>query len=397
MKIGIITYHFPYNCGATLQCMALQTKLEELGHEVCVINYRPWYHQNRYTPLKNPFYFSVKRFHDPAGNFLKRCWHAVDGFLRTVYSWRTYPAISKKEKFFRSFVKRYLHETKVYRTLKSLQKDPPDCDIYISGSDQLWNSGITGGTFDSAYFLNFGDGKVGRMTYSVGANFNKMENPVEALRDLIKQLDVISMREALWMPVVEEAAEGKIPTHLDVDPTLLLTADKYEKFMAKLEPEKEPYILTYTMGGEVQKKVYNGARILSEKLGMKVIDVCGDPNKMNKKVQDNRLCGPSEFLWYIKNADYVVTNSFHGTVFSVIFKKKFITIPHAETGNRVTELLDKLGLSERYHTVTTEAVERITNPIDYEAASMKLQTLRENSVNFLQDSVMKYGKHGGKE
>lgn len=390
MKVGIITYHFPYNCGATLQCFALQTKLEALGHEVCIINYRPWYHQNRYTPLKNPIYFANKRFHDPAGNFLKRCYHAADGFCKTVYAWRHYPKISLKEKKFRPFVKNNLHETKVYRSLKQLQKNPPKCDIYISGSDQLWNAALTNGKFDSAYFLNFGNEKVGRMSYSVGADFSKLQNPETVLEDLVKDLDVISLRESKWLPAVEKAAKGKIPTHIDVDPTLLLDSETYCKHMAQLPEEKEPYILTYSMIGETQKQVYNGARLLSEKLGMKVIDVSGDPTQMNKKVEDNRLCGPDEFLWYVKNASYVVTNSFHGTVFSVIFKKQFVTIPHAITGNRVTELLDKLGLEKRYNYVTTEAVDEITNEIDYDSVDQKLEGLRKNSIDFLQESIQKY-------
>lgn len=395
MKVGIITYHFPYNCGAALQCLALQTKLEQLGHEVCVINYRPWYHQNRYTPLKNPIYFAGKRFRDPADNLWLRIRHALGGFLRTVSSWRTYPYVSKKENKFRPFVKRYLHETKIYRTLKKLQKDPPKCDIYISGSDQVWNAAITNGVFDSAYFLNFGNVNVGKMTYSVGADFRNLENPAKMLEDLVKDLDVISMREVKYEPVVREAAKGKIETHIDVDPTLLLTAEQYERFMPDMPKEPAPYILTYTMTGETQKQIYNGARILSEKTGLKVIDVSGDPNMMNKKVEDNRLCGPDEFLWYVKNAEYVVTNSFHGTVFSVLFRKKFITIPHAQTGNRVTELLDKLGLSQRYHTVTTAAINRITNDIDYQDAHAKLDALRRNSAEFLQQSVEKYGRKGG--
>lgn len=395
MKVGIITYHFPYNCGAALQCLALQTKLEQLGHEVCVINYRPWYHQNRYTPLKNPVYFAGKRFRDPADSTWQRVKHAGDGFLRTVNSWRTYPKVSLKEKKFRPFVKRYLHETKVYRSLKQLQQDPPACDIYVAGSDQVWNAAITGGIFDSAYFLNFGSAQIGKMTYSVGADFRNLENPAQMLEDLVKDLNVISLREEKWLPAVQEAAKGKIDTHIDVDPTLLLQPEQYERFMPDMPKEPEPYILTYTMTGETQKQIYNGARILSEKTGLKVIDVSGDPNMMNKKVEDNRLCGPDEFLWYVKNAEYVVTNSFHGTVFSVLFRRKFITIPHAQTGNRVTELLDKLGLSQRYHTVTTAAINRITNDIDYDAAHAKLEALRRNSADFLDSSVRKYGRNGG--
>lgn len=389
MKIGIITLHFPYNCGAALQCFALQTKLEELGHEVCVINYRPWYHQNRYTPLKNPIYFGKKRFHDPADNVLKRWYHALDGFCRTVHSWKRYPETVKKEKKFRSFVKTYLHETRVYRTLEQLQKNPPKCDVYIAGSDQLWNSAITNGGFDGAYFLNFGEKSTRRMTYSVGADFSKLADPVAALKTVINKLDIISLREAKWRSVVESATSGQIPIHIDLDPTLLLDRETYIKYMPNMPKIEKPYILTYTMNGETQKQIYNGARILAEKLGMHVIDVSGDPNHMNKKVEDNRLCSPDEFLWYVYHAEYIITNSFHGTVFSVMFQKKFVTIPHAVTGNRVTELLDKLGLSQRYQRITVNAVQEITNKINYEDVMDKLMKLRQDSVDFLNSSINK--------
>ena len=144
--------------------------------------------------------------------------------------------------------------------------------------------------------------------------------------------------------------------------------------------------MTYTMGGETQKQIYNAAKMLSEKLKMRVIDVSGDPGFMNRKVKD-RLCGPDEFVQYIKNASYVVTNSFHGTVFSILFQKKFVTIPHAVTGNRVTELLDKLGLSERYFKLTQDAVDAVTNEIAYDGVVEKLEELRGESRKFLQESL----------
>lgn len=388
MKVGIITFHFPYNCGAVLQCFALQTVLESMDHEVSVINYRPWYHQNRYTPLKNPVYWGGRCFANPGKTIIHRLYHGADGFLRTVHSWKNYPEASKKEKKFRPFVKKYLNETKVYRTLKDLQKTPPVCGAYIAGSDQLWNTAITNGGFDGAYFLKFGSKDTLRMTYSVGVDFSKITNPEKTLMEYLQGLDVISMREEKWRPVVEKATAGKIPIHIDLDPTLLLKAEDYtNRLTQELPVESEPYILTYTMGGETQKQIYNAAKILSEKLKIRVIDISGDPGFMNRKVEDNRLCGPDEFVQYIKNASYVVTNSFHGTVFSVLFQKKFVTIPHAVTGNRVTELLDKLGLSERYFKLTQDAVDAVTNEIEYDGVMEKLEMLREESREFLKESL----------
>lgn len=392
MKVGIITFHFPYNCGAALQCMALQTKLESLGHEVCIINYRPWYHQNRYTPIKNPFYWGKRCFDKENRSYIHKIYKGTKGFLQTVRSWRGYKDIKVKDDKFESFIKKYLHETKVYRTLKQLQDNPPACDVYISGSDQLWNSGLTEGEFDQAYFMKFGSSKTGRMTYSVGTNFTGMENPGEALKELVKDIDIISIRENKWKSVIEEATDGKKEIHNDLDPTLLLKKEDYELKMADGLVKDEPYILTYSMPNETQKQINNGARLLSQKLGIKVIDVCGNPNAMNKKADDSRIVGPDEFLWYVKNADYVLTNSFHGTAFSVIFEKQFMVIPHSATGNRATELLDKIGLSNRYKKITTDAVKEMEKPIDYEIVRKNLDPLRQESIDFLSSSVEKIGR-----
>ena len=388
MKIGIITFHFPYNCGAALQCYALQHKLETMGHEVCIINYRPWYHQNRYTPMKNPVYWGKRCFDKEDGSFAQKCYAGLKGFAKTVYSWKGNAEVKIKDHKFSSFVKANLHETSVYRTLKQLQDNPPDCDIYISGSDQLWNSGLTDGRFDEAYFMKFGKESAGRMTYSVGTNFADLKDPVNTLKELVKGIDFISIRENKWRSVIEEAAGGSIPIHNDLDPTLLLNADDYESVIPDMN-KTEPYILTYSMPNDTQKQINNGARLLSQKLGIKVIDVNGNPNAMNKKAEDSRICGPDEFLWYVKNADYVLTNSFHGTAFSLIFKKQFMVIPHSATGYRATELLDKVGLTSRYKKVTTDAVAEMTKTIDYAAVSDRFEELKSESVDFLTDSIRK--------
>ncbi len=388
MKIGIITFHFPYNCGAALQCMALQTKLESLGHEVYIINYRPWYHQNRYTPIKNPVYWGKRCFDKEKGSFLRKSYKGAKGFAKAILSWSGNGEAKIKEQKFRSFVKNNLHETRVYRTLKQLQDNPPACDVYISGSDQLWNCGLTEGEFDAAYFLKFGQEKTGRMTYSVGTNFTGLEHPEEVLKNLVKDIDFISIRENKWRSVLEKATGENKEIHTDLDPTLLLDKSDYESKIPNMT-KTEPFILTYSMPNETQKQINNGARLLSKELGMKVIDICGNPNGMNKKADDNRICGPDEFLWYIKNADYVLTNSFHGTAFSLIFEKQFMVIPHSATGNRATELLDKVGLTSRYKKITAEAVDEMQTPIDYTAVRERINELRGESVNYLTESLAK--------
>ncbi len=383
MKIGIITFHFPFNCGAVLQCYALSRKLESLGNEAQVINYCPWYHQNRYASYKNPFYYANKKMHEPARNVFTRAYHGAKGFRDTVRSWKNAKPKLVREQKFEAFRKAYLNETRMYRSLRALKALPPKCDLYLAGSDQLWNSKLTDGKFDPAYFLQFGKKKIKRATYAIGSYFDDPAAAKQAIAPMLKSLDAVSLRETRFLPDVLDAAGESVPIHIDVDPTLLLPVEAYEPLLPEAPLETEPYILVYTMPGPAQKQVNEAAKKLAEKTELKLIDVNGNPNAENRKIGDQRIGSPAEFLWYVKNAAYVVTNSFHGTVFSVLFKKRFAVILHKETGNRVSELLDKLGLSDRY-TDKTDEVQRILGlASDWKAVDTALLALRAESERYL--------------
>jgi len=377
MKIGIITFHFPYNCGAVLQCVALQNKLQSMGHEVVVINYKPWYHQNRYIPKKNPMQYAKACFRKRKGNVVLKLASASKGYLKVVKSWKNAYLKEEQDRKFQDFINRNLNVTKVYRTLKALQKNAPKCDLYISGSDQLWNTHITDGRFDEAYFMNFGDKSTKRVTYSVGADFSECKDVEEILTKLLQPVDKIALRERKCYDIVKKCAPDK-EVFITIDPTFLLAKEEYEPIIEKTALEKEPFIFTYTMPNDTQMKVYAAAEMLSKQLGIKVIDASGQPMMANKKIKDNRLCGPDEFLWYMKNADYVLTNSFHGTAFSIIMEKKFFVIPHSKTGNRAVELLEKMGLQDRYTNDGEKAVEGIKEAVDF----VHTRTLKDQLVNY---------------
>ena len=383
MKIGIITFHFPLNCGAALQCYALQTKLTALGHKVEIINYRPWYHQNRYLAFKNPIYFAKRKMREPARNIFTRLYHGAYGFFWTVYSWRKAGVARECTVRFQSFQKKHLNETRVYRTVKALRRRPPKCDLYIAGSDQLWNDKLTDGKLDPAYFLDFGDAKTKRATYAVGTYFAEPASAQNELRTLLEHIDSVSVREEKFLPLIAGAAREGLPFHVDIDPTLLLNAEDYASLLPETPLETKPFILSYTMPGAVQTKVNAAAKALSEATGLHLIDINGNPNAMNRQIKDQRVSSPGEFLWYFRHAAYVVTGSFHGTVFSVLFRKQFMAVLHAETGNRVSELLDRLGLSDRYTEDQNAVASAVAAPIDWDGAEAKLAELRTESFRYL--------------
>jgi len=383
MKIGIITFHFAFNCGAALQCYALQKTLESLGNEAEVINYVPWYHWNRYASRKNPIYYANKKLHEPARNIFTRAYHGVKGFYDTVHSWKNAKTKLPREMKFKTFRKAHLNETRRYSTLRQLRAHPPKCDLYLAGSDQLWNSKLTDGVFDPAYFLDFGKKDVRRATYAIGAYFADPEAAKKSIAPMLKNLDAASLRETRFLRPVLQAADAKTPMHVDVDPTLLLDAAAYEALIPKEPLAQQPFVVIYTMPGPAQKQVNEAAKLLEQRTGLHLIDINGNPNGENCRIRDHRVCSPEEFLWYIKNAEYVLTNSFHGTVFSVLFKKRFATILHKETGNRVSELLDKLGLSGRYTDAAKAVAGILDRPTDWIRAEDALKALRAESLRYL--------------
>ena len=383
MKTGIVTFHFPFNAGAALQCYALSKTLESLGSEVNVIDYTPWYHWNRYAARKNPVYYAKKKLHDPARNIVTRTYHGVKGFYDTVRSWKSGRVRIEREQKYAAFRKAYLHETRTYRTIGQLRKNPPKCDLYLAGSDQLWNSKLTEGKLDPAYFLDFGGDGVRRATYAVGSYFPDPNAAKAAIAPMLKRLDAVSLREAKFLRTVMEAANPDTPMHIDIDPTLLLNAEAYAPLIPDTPLETKPFIVVYTMPGPAQKQVNAAAELLGQQTGLHLIDVNGNPNADNCRIKDHRVCSPEEFLWYIRNAEYVLTNSFHGTAFSLLFRKRFATILHKETGNRVSELLDKLGLSDRYTEETAAVAGILTRPIEWADADAALDALRAESVRYL--------------
>lgn len=384
MKIGIITFHFPYNCGAVLQCYALQHCLKQQGHEVSVINYRLWYHQNRYTPLKNPFQVINTRLRTMPENvgLLRKIKAVAGAFYRTVGYWMRYPENKKQDDLFRLFTDTYLHETRVFRSLKQLQRFCPVCDAYITGSDQLWNAYLTNGDLDPAYFLKFGKEDAVRIAYAVGADFDTVKQIDQILPPLLQGMDAIALRETKCLEKVCQSAPD-IPVTTVIDPTLLLDKEAYHEIEPEKPLEEEPVIFTYTMPNETQKTVYQAALQLAEKLNIKVIDASGQPSLAHHAIADHRTCSPAEFLWYMNHARYVLTNSFHGTAFSVIMEKQFFVIPHSKTGNRAVDMLGRIGLEHRWTATAEEAVASILSPIDYEAVREKRQQLRRDALSYM--------------
>ncbi len=373
MKIGILTFNSAHNYGAVLQAWALQEYLLGEGHQVEIINYRLPAIDNLYSLYKpkNPY---KKRL-------LNKAVHAVQ-YLQVK---KADPLKVKKYRAFEKFINQSLNTTEPITSYSELNQKKFDFDIMIAGSDQIWNGGLTKG-INSAYFLAFGKDSTKRVSYAASIGRDEIPEVEHTLfQRYLRNFDYISVREEKAKEAVSKLTDKEITVVLD--PTLLLNRDKYDKL--KKDPKvKQDYIYVHNVHiTKVDKRLNAMAEEMSKRLGIPIVHNRSDYNFSNelKKFLDG---GPDEFIGYIANAKYVITNSFHATVFSIIYQRNFITIPHFQNPERMRHLLDSLGIGNHLIADTNDLPSDLEElNINYEAVEKAKNPLRETSKVFLKTAI----------
>lgn len=374
-RVGILTFYKSENVGAVLQACALQNTLTGMGYSAQIIQYLDQKKKQSRIP-------KVKRIaHNLWYDVIKR------GLLRDI-KWRRIC----------DFVEKYdtLSE-KAYFSNGAIHRDPPQYEVYITGSDQVWNPGITGN--DETYYLTFAPAETIRMSYGASlGNISVLQRDPEKMAYMLCQLDAISVREQDTACAISDLINK--PVSQVLDPTLLLDAQRWMTFTAPMEAMvKQPYILCYYMPGNpaMERGIRNIAERLREKTKLPIVNIGKkDWHRLRFCKEDLFDHGPLEFLWLMQHASYVVTNSFHGTAFSINFGKPFY-VPTADNESsattrtsRILSLLFALKLEDRL--VPVDADGNITNPkvteqiLDYTEAHSKLKELKDASIAFLQNS-----------
>lgn len=362
MKISVITLHRVTNFGSLLQTYATQKSLEKLGHEAEVVDF---------VPEGLTFYRSVwPKGHSTVKRLIK--------FLPLLFCNTIQFSMSD------SFLRKYINLTdKRFGSYGQLTADLPEADVYLSGSDQVWNTQNSNPPADlGAYYLAFaGDKK--RVAYA--GSFGKDDfstGETAQVTGWLKEYAAISVREDTALDTLRRfGLEG---THV-VDPTLLLTPEEWRRLCAKKAP-KPGYVFIYNLN---RNKVLEEAAVaIAKKKGLRVVNFADTfefvPGAENRFGND-----PLDFLNYLSNADYVVTDSFHGTAFSLNFSKQVLSIPAPKYNCRLESILRLTGCTDRMFTTVEEALEKIETPIDYTAAQEKLQQARTASLAYLKEALEK--------
>jgi hypothetical protein len=362
-KVGILTEHRARNFGSCLQAYALQTAINQMGHEANIVDYRP-------QAIENSFGIFIVDLYKQAGkNPVRLLKFAINTVvfspLRAMREWKFYKF--RKAKFALSKVH--------FKTLTDDVKNQLDYDAYVCGSDQIWNPKITYG-LDEMYFAHPLNGK--HMSYAASIGLSDITGYENDFQRLMEGLEPIAVREESAQRLLQPLTEKKVQVVLD--PTLLIKKEEWMSLFADRERPKQNYILVYSLKVDDEMVAY--ARKLGEEKGLPVVFF--DLRKRYGKNSISKFTAePTEFLYYLYHADYVVTNSFHGTVFSTIFEKQFVCVPMHGTSSRMTDLLKKLGLESR---LIAEGFD-IDATVDFVGAKAILEEEREASWNILKNAL----------
>lgn len=365
-KIGILTFHWADNHGAMLQAYGLKTWLARQRYDPFIVNYSPVRLRGRdwlvpyipFKPLKWRLTYTIQRF---------------------VLNILTGKGWFLQKRNMRQFREDYL--TADHKKLRQLQSlSDIDADALIVGSDQIWNPNITFG-FLPAYFGALGNDRIKkRIAYGASLGSNSLPEEYEAeFARLLDSVDSISVREKGTVEYIKSRFHRKA---VDVmDPVFLLNAQDWLALESR--PVQGNYIFYHE--AEANEDMRRAACKLAEEKGLKVIALAYRITKSPLPFHTVYSAGPAQFLGYIHLAEYVLTNSFHALVFSLIFHKPFLIYNHSVAGARTEDLLSSLGMTERI--ATQNYSPDIDAEIDWVELERRILYKRKQSEDFLLDAL----------
>ena len=388
MQIGVLTHSgTDDNYGQILQCFALQYYLKRLKHNVFLIKYssdterKPEYlHLLRL--VLNYFFSIISKARREKRNEIKHYKHLYKLNIEL-----------NKRRGFKQFISSNIQLSKIhYFTYEELKKNPPKADAYIVGSDQVWNLKLSNPAA-AAWYLQFGDKNIVRISYAASIGRNIETNEIKKFYEYLSKFNAISVREKSALNLCHNI--GLKQCKLVLDPTLLLTLHDYENFIKKQVSYNSPYLFLYylniTSSEELnwpQLKHY----IASENLILRSVASSGYYPAQNLiPGHENEYLTIPEWLTAIYHSKHVVSNSFHGIVFSIIMHKPFVAIllnnQYKGGNSRIVSLLESLNLTSRILNDSNSFKSIFETPINWEHVDKQLSEERNKSLNFINSAL----------
>jgi len=362
MKVATITYHRAVNYGAVLQTYALQKVLDKLNVENEVLDYRADYIEWIYKPF-------CMRDRKNFGDFLK--------ILRGA------PIKGKKRNQFFDFIKKNIRVSNKPYTKENIVNSNEVYDYFVTGSDQVFN--LECSNYDVNYFLDFVKDNKKKVSYAASFGFDEApKEDVAEYKRLLSGFKNISVREKQGIKITKEVADKESVEVLD--PTLLISGNEWREIVKDAPKYDKKYILIYAL--KPSNMLMEFANKLKELTGYDMIFIKDSltkegQNVLRKDVKYVKDVDPFEFVNYFANAEYIITNSFHGTAFSINFNKKFFTEfldPALRVNSRLENILDMCELKNRQ---ILSLKDLTLEEIDYKKVNSILEERKKSSIEFL--------------
>lgn len=378
-KIGLCICYSVKNYGSMLQAYATQQYVEKSGLEYEIIRY------NKKHDLKFYIKSCLKLFNS---NFRKEVLR-IYGYKKNLKNNQAFnKSLAIRNSKFDEFEKNYFRNlSEVCTNYEELLEKGKQLSAYLVGSDQLW---LPAGLSTNFYNLNFASDASTKISYATSFGVSKIPNyQKKRTAAYLKRIDYLSVREQKGVQIVKEVADKD--AELVVDPTLLLSSSEWAEYIPPKSIIDEKYIFVYFIGNNPeQRKIVEELRTKTGLIivALRHIDeyIPEDENFGDIALYD---VGPAEFVNLIRNASYICTDSFHGSVFSIINKKSFIIFNRFDnseknsTNSRIDSLCNILNLNDRRFNKAINIYAQMIAPINYEDVNEKLNSLRQSSISFL--------------
>lgn len=372
-KVGIVTTHRAINYGALLQAYALQKKIATLNGIDCeIIDYFP---AKKIYGRKITFkFFNLK---------------SIVYTLILFFNFRYRLSHKKKVLSFNNFVNDNLKLSKdTYRTLTEFDNKINQYDFLVCGSDQIWNLNLMD---DPVFFLDFKfvNNKTTKVAYAPSITENLRVEQIETIKTRISDFNSLSLREEDSARKYSKIFNVKFEKVLD--PVFFISNKEWDDIAVKPNNVKKPFVLTYGLVSDplLKKAIY---LVKNKYNNIQHVDIKIRPfNKYGANICTNNL-SPGNFVWLFKNAEFICTSSFHGTCFSIIFNKKFVTCPSKDRSLRIDNILEISGLESRRLLIDDQLSDNIFSEIDYNSVNLKLDFKKKLSDNYLNKALNIEGK-----
>ena len=372
MKASVITLHTVNNYGSALQTYATQKVLEDLGLEVEFVDY--WRRDNRGR------YAVDKALNSPSMQKYKKYWDR-HGLTRRLVRLPLSLMLWRKRAPMRRFISRRIHLTpRSYYSFDELLRETPQADVYITGSDQVWNSVWNQG-IEKPFFLEYAPPGKLRIAFSASIGREKLdESEVEVTREMLLKYHRISMREKSGVELLQKLG---IPSQQILDPTLMLNREQWREIAVPCR-EKWPYLLVYQLNANAEMDAY--AERLAQSKDWEILRISYGYSGKQKKGKCIVCPSVEKLLGYFLQADCVLTDSFHATAFSLNLSRNFVSILPERFGTRIRSITELTGTQD--HVLTDyQDLSVVEKAIDFQRVQDILDRERTSARRFLTEAL----------